>query len=91
MSESVLTALTRALRPNEIEATHLRDLAAPTSRPRPWSPTAQHPDPGLLRLAATLDHVPVLLLGQRSKVLARNALLQTVLGRSLPIGSSLMD
>lgn len=91
VSESVLTVLTRALRLNEIEAAHLRDLAASPSRPRPWTPTAQRPDPGLLRLAAALDHVPALLLGQRSEVLARNALLQTVLGRSLPIGSSFMD
>ncbi|WP_432841359.1 helix-turn-helix transcriptional regulator [Dactylosporangium sp. CA-092794] len=91
VSESVLTALTRALRLNDVEAAHLRDLAAPTSRQRAPAPEVQRPDPGLLRLAVALDHVPVLLLGQRSEVLARNALLQAVLGRPLPPGSSFMD
>ncbi|HEY0248778.1 MAG TPA: hypothetical protein VGC45_11015 [Gryllotalpicola sp.] len=35
-----------------------------------------------------LDHVPVLLLGHRGEVLARNALLPAVLGRALEPGSS---
>ncbi|GAA4606069.1 helix-turn-helix transcriptional regulator [Actinoallomurus liliacearum] len=91
VSESVLAALTRALRLNEVEAAHLRDLAAPATRTRRAVPEAQRADPGLLRLAATLDHVPVLLLGRRSEVLARNALLEAVLGRALPPGSSFLD
>jgi hypothetical protein len=37
--------------------------------------TAQRPDPGLVPVMAALDHVPVLLLGHRGDVLARNALL----------------
>lgn len=88
VSESVLAALTRALRLNEVEAAHLRDLAAPASRARRTAPEVQHPDPGLLRLAATLDHVPVLLLGRRAEVLAHNALLRAVLGRAPALGSS---
>lgn len=91
VSESVLSALTRALRLNDVEAAHLRDLAAPASRTRRPAPEVQRPDPGLLRLAATLDHVPVLLLGRRSEVLAHDALLEAVLGRALPPGSSFMD
>ncbi|MFD2419767.1 helix-turn-helix transcriptional regulator [Amycolatopsis pigmentata] len=91
VSESVLTALIRALRLDEAEAAHLRDLAAPTSRSRPPAPEVQRPDPGLMRLLATLHHVPVLLLGQRAEVLARNTLLAAVLGRPLHPGSSFMD
>ena len=36
----------------------------------------------------TLDHVPVLLLGDRGDILARNALLRAVLGRPLDPGTS---
>jgi transcriptional regulator with XRE-family HTH domain len=49
------------------------------------------PDPGLLRLLTTLDHVPALLLGRRATVLARNGLLTAVLGTDLPPGSSFTD
>lgn len=41
-----------------------------------------------LRLMTSLDHVPVLLLGRRSEVLARNALLTAVLGTPMESGSS---
>jgi hypothetical protein len=51
----------------------------------------QQPDPGLLRLLTTLDHVPALLLGRRATVLARNGLLTAVLGTDLPPGSSFTD
>jgi transcriptional regulator with XRE-family HTH domain len=91
ISDSVLKALTRALRLDEAEAAHLRDLAAPPERARRPTATAQRADPGLLRVATALDHVPVLLLGQRGEVLARNALLRTVLGHSMPPGSSFTD
>ena len=42
-------------------------------------------------MATALDHLPVLLLGQRGEVLARNALLPLVLGHPLPPGSSFTD
>src|ERR1700761_2970496 len=91
VSEPVLRALTRALRLDETEAAHLRDLAAQPARShRPAAPV-QRPDPGLLRVATALDHVPVLLLGRRGEVLARNVLLQAVLGAELPPGSSFTD
>lgn len=89
ISTEVLDALARALRLDEVERAHLRDLAAPTARRRAATSHAlQRPDPGLLRLVHTLDHVPVLLLGHRGEVLARNALLTEVLGRPLEPGSS---
>ncbi|MFD1274526.1 hypothetical protein ACFQ51_31935 [Streptomyces kaempferi] len=85
----MLDALARALRLDEVERAHLHDLAAPTARHRTASPqAAQRPDPGLLRLMRTLDHVPVLLLGHRGEVLARNNLLTAVLGRQLEPGTS---
>ncbi|MFJ4845197.1 MULTISPECIES: helix-turn-helix domain-containing protein [unclassified Streptomyces] len=89
ISPEVLDALARALRLDEVEHAHLRDLAAPTAwRRAAASRVAQRPDPGLLRLMQTLDHVPVLLLGLRGEVLARNALLVEVLGRPLEPGTS---
>jgi transcriptional regulator with XRE-family HTH domain len=91
VSDSVLGALTRALRLDESETAHLRNLAAPSGRARRPAAAVQRADPGLLRVATALDHVPVLLLGQRGEVLARNALLQAVLGRPLLPGSSFTD
>lgn len=89
ISDEVLDALARALRLDEVEHAHLRDLAAPTSRRRRQGPeTPQRPDPGLLRLMTALDHLPVLLLGRRGDVLARNMLLRVVLGRPLEQGTS---
>jgi transcriptional regulator with XRE-family HTH domain len=89
ISDQVLTALSRALRLNDVEQAHLHDLAASASRRAARAPAAvQRPDPGLLRLMTTLDHVPVLLLGDRGDILARNALLRAVLGRPLEPGTS---
>lgn len=89
ISEQVLTALSRALRLDDVEYAHLRDLAAPGAQPPRSAPAvAQRPDPGLLRLMGVLDHVPVLLLGDRGEVLARNRLLPAVLGVSLEPGTS---
>lgn len=89
VSVEVVGALARALRLEGTEHDHLLDLAAPTSRRRPVTGEAvQRPAPGLLRLLDTLEHVPVLLLGRRGNVLARNQLLQAVLGRPLEPGTS---
>ena len=91
ISEGVLAALSRALRLDDVEQAHLRDLAAPTSRRRSaGSAAGQRADPGLLRLMAALDHLPVVLLGSRADVLARNALLTAVLGHPLPPGASFL-
>lgn len=91
ISDEVLDALARVLRLDDVEHAHLRDLAAPTPRRRSVTAEAvQRPEPGLLRLIDTLDHVPVLLLGHRGDILARNALVPTVLGRPLNPGTSFL-
>lgn len=89
VSVEVLDALARALRLDEVERAHLHDLAAPgPRRGRTSAEPVQRPDPGLLRLMTALDHVPVLLLGRRGEVLARNALLRAVLGSPMEPGTS---
>ncbi len=89
ITDEILQALSRALRLDDVERTHLRDLAAPSAHRR-WAPPEPTPraDPGMLRLIGALDHVPALLLGRRSQVLARNALLSAVLGTPMEPGSS---
>lgn len=92
ISRSVLDALARALRLGTTEHAHLLDLAdpdlaGPTARGRGASAPAQRADPGMLRLMTALDHLPVLLLGHRSEVLASNALFGAVLCDLAP-GSS---
>jgi transcriptional regulator with XRE-family HTH domain len=90
VSDEVLDALARALRLDEVEHAHLRDLAAPTRRRRASRSAPQQADPGLLRLMTGLDHLPALVLGQRGEVLAGNALLTTVLGTAFGPGSNLL-
>ena len=89
VTDEVLRALSRALQLDDVERAHLRDLAAPASKRR-WAPReiTQRADPGMLRLMGALDHVPTLLLGRRSEVLARNGLLAAVLGTPMQPGSS---
>jgi transcriptional regulator with XRE-family HTH domain len=87
VSRSVLDALARALRLDDTERAHLIDLADPSSTQRRQPLTVQRPDPGMLRLMTALDHLPVLLLGQRAEVLASNQLFSSVL-TDLPAGSS---
>lgn len=88
VSTSILDHLARALRLDDVERQHLHDLAAPTRRPGSGHEVPQVADPGLLRVMTTLDHVPVLLLGNRSQVLARNALLREVLGDPVEPGAN---
>lgn len=87
VTDDVVAALGRALRLDDVERAHLRDLAAPQSRARATWEVAQRADPGLLRVMTSLDHVPVLLLGRRSEVLGCNALLRAVLGPEIDTGS----
>ncbi|WBQ08402.1 helix-turn-helix transcriptional regulator [Kribbella sp. CA-293567] len=92
ISDSVLAAISRVLRLDEVEIAHLRDLAiSHTHSSRGDTARPQVPDAGLLRLAANLDHVPVLLLGQRAEVLFYNELLSIILGRTLPTGVSIVE
>ena len=89
ISTAVLDGLARALRLTATEHAHLVDLAQPTARRRATTVMpVQRADPGLLRLMSSLDHLPVLLLGQRTDVLASNTLFSAV-QRELPVGSSL--
>lgn len=89
VSREVLDALARALRLDDVAAEHLRVLAAPLAPLRCVSAeAAQRADPGLLRVMGALSHLPVVLLGHRGEVLARNWLVQTVLGVPLEPGSS---
>jgi transcriptional regulator with XRE-family HTH domain len=72
-SEAVLDAIARALQLNEIERTHLHQLARPTSSP-PRSPARERVRPGLRQLLDRLDGVPAFVLGRRMDVLAWNRL-----------------
>lgn len=87
VTDEIVEALSRALRLDQVERAHLRDLAAPQRREGAGWEAVQRPDPGLLRMMTTLDHVPALLLGRRSEVLACNALLRAVLGAEVDTGS----
>ncbi|KQU39882.1 helix-turn-helix transcriptional regulator [Rhodococcus sp. Leaf258] len=64
VTDDIVDALSRALRLDQIEDAHLRNLAAPLRRKRSsaWE-SAQRPDPGLLRVLTIMDHVPALVLG----------------------------
>ncbi len=88
VSAQVLASLARALRLDDVERAHLHDLATVSSRGRSADDMPQRADPGLLRLMTAMDALPVLLLGHRGDVLARNDLLRAVLGRDLVPGSS---
>lgn len=89
VTDDVVAALSRALQLDDIEAGHLRNLAAPTAPRRRAAPDlAVRADPGMLRLMAQLDQVPTLLLGRRSDVLAANRLVREVLGWPAEPGAS---
>ncbi|NDK31806.1 helix-turn-helix domain-containing protein [Nesterenkonia haasae] len=89
VTDDVVEALCRALQLDTLEAAHLRHLAAPSTKRRA---AASDPfpriDPGMARLMVTLDHVPTLLLGRRSEILASNGLLREVLGWEATSGTS---
>ena len=89
ISEDVVEALSRALSLDGIEREHLRDLAAPVRRAPRDDSAPQQADPGLLRVMDSLD-LPVLLLGRRGVILARNALLAAVLGAPMEPGLSFL-
>ena len=80
VSETVLDALSRALRLDPVERAHLFQLAKPaTGRPRRASTRPQPVRPGLRGLLRTLDHTPALVLGRRLDVLASNGMARALL------------
>ncbi|WP_328813471.1 helix-turn-helix transcriptional regulator [Rhodococcus sp. NBC_00297] len=91
VTDDIVDALSRALRLDEIEDAHLRNLAAPMRRKRSsmWE-SPQRPNPGLLRVLTTMDHVPALVLGRRSEILACNTLARAVLGEEIDRGAVLV-
>jgi transcriptional regulator with XRE-family HTH domain len=91
VSDAVLDALARALRLTDVERAHLRRLAAPEVVRRAVAEAPQQADPGLLRLMAAMDHLPVQLMGHRGEVLACNLLFQAVLGRGFAPGDSFAE
>jgi transcriptional regulator with XRE-family HTH domain len=88
VSIEVLRAIARALKLNEVESAHLLDLASPAGS---VDDATERPDPGLLQVMRTLDHVPVLLLGRSGTILASNALVRSVLSLPSAAGESLFD
>ena len=79
VSEAVLDAVSRALRLDETERAHLRNLVRPVARAR-RAPAAQRVRPEIRRLLAMMDSVPAFVLGRRGTVLAWNALGDAVYG-----------
>lgn len=73
VSASVLDAIARALRLNDLERGHLFRIAKP-SRARPRALPPQRIRPGMRLLLASLTDVPALVYGRRLDILAANHL-----------------
>ena len=78
VSASVLEAVARALRLDDVERAHLFDLAKPKRTVR-RSPRPQRVRPELNRLLDSLDHLPAFILGRRMDVLACNRLARALI------------
>ncbi|WP_135451864.1 helix-turn-helix transcriptional regulator [Mycobacterium sp. DL99] len=72
-SAAILEALARALQLDVHEQTHLRELASRRVQP-PRRPPVEHVSALTRDLLRSLDHLPVLVLGRRTDVLAWNEL-----------------
>ncbi|MFD0416665.1 helix-turn-helix transcriptional regulator [Streptomyces sp. NPDC127108] len=80
VSETVLDAISRALRLDSVERTHLFQLAKPAAgKPRRTATRPQPVRPGLRDLLRILDHTPALVLGRRLDVLASNQMARALL------------
>ncbi|PRY41788.1 helix-turn-helix protein [Umezawaea tangerina] len=73
-SDDVLDAIARALRLDEDESAHLRDLARPGRRKRRQPRRAESARNGVRQLVAAMDKVPAVAMDRRSDVLAWNPL-----------------
>ncbi|GAA0385914.1 transcriptional regulator [Acrocarpospora corrugata] len=77
-SESVLDAVARALRLNDVERTHLFALARPSAAQRHPLPP-QRVRPGLYRVLETMTETPAMVTGRRLDVLATNRMARVLL------------
>ncbi|MFC9744919.1 helix-turn-helix transcriptional regulator [Streptomyces niveus] len=81
-SDGVLNALATALRLDEHEHAHLRELASRRQRPR-TGPPAERVDPLTRDLLRSVGNTPALVLGRRTDVLAWNPLAHALLAGHL--------
>jgi transcriptional regulator with XRE-family HTH domain len=87
-SEAVIDSIARALDLNDDERTHLHDLARPLrtrQRRRPARP--DHARPGTIRLLSAMEHIPAIVMGRRTEVLAWNRLGHLLLAGHLDFDS----
>ncbi|MCV7203348.1 transcriptional regulator [Mycolicibacterium peregrinum] len=85
-SEAILDALARALQLDVHEQAHLRELASQRVQP-PRRPPAERVSTFTRDLLRSLDHLPVLVIGRRTDVLAWNALGHALLAGHLDFTS----
>ncbi|MGY1994453.1 helix-turn-helix transcriptional regulator [Mycolicibacterium fortuitum] len=85
-SEAILDALARALQLDVHEQAHLRELASQRVQP-PRRPPAERVSTFTRDLLRSLDHLPVLVIGRRTDVLAWNALGHALLAGHLDFSS----
>ncbi|WP_026423235.1 helix-turn-helix transcriptional regulator [Actinokineospora inagensis] len=78
-SDDVLDAIARALRLDEDETAHLRDLARPGRRKRKPASRPEQARPGTLQLLNAMDGVAAVAMDRRSDVLAWNPLAHQLL------------
>lgn len=84
-SAQVLDALARALQLDAAERAHLHDLAqTPTVRRALVRPRPEEPHPRSLALLDAIEHLPALLFGRRTDILAWNRLGHALLAPHLP-------
>ncbi|KFF60109.1 XRE family transcriptional regulator [Cryobacterium sp. MLB-32] len=86
-SASVLEAITRALGLNDAERAHLMNLANPAHTTRRTSIKPDQARAGTLRLINSMSATPAVVLGQRSEVLAWNALGHLLVGSQFAFDS----
>jgi transcriptional regulator with XRE-family HTH domain len=84
-SDSVLEAVARALRLNEDERLHLRNLARPAARQRRSARRPEMARVGTRRLVSAITGAPVLALDRRNDVLAWNTLGHALMAGHLDI------
>ncbi|GAA3391192.1 helix-turn-helix transcriptional regulator [Cryptosporangium minutisporangium] len=83
VSDEVLDSIAHALRLDETEWAHLRDLARPV-RKRRATPPPDHVRPGLRHLVTAIDGVAALVMDRRTDVLAWNPLAHVLLASHRP-------